>query len=768
MVIYDNVEVEDDFDITKITTDLTPEAKEIMSILDKKVYIIDNIIAEGKRLGEEKHNPEYYKIFYQEFYNTLIFQLLHGFEHKEFREHPVYFKFHEDKDEPLKHLEFRYFVVNIAFWYPLITVEPEKLNDEHIITPAMGKKMSTSLIANYMNKYYAKPYAKVIDYRTRSETFADTNYLLMKIPLKFNSFLGLSISIEEFRDMANRMPDFKEGLYVRLDETKQPAEQEAQKHEFDTAQINRVKEDELLTTVKAMVVPKAVKYPQLAEFISIIGNKPDENGKTIPKPINNNYLTGNLGSVDKYYINNISGRKAAVINHEYMGPAGHVLIMTALLSASAKLSKTVDDCNTSNLIPIEVKSDTHLKKLDGRTYKLNSADHYRVVDYENDKDLIGTYIWLRSPITCAAPDGVCKACYGELYHTNKDLYSAGCYAAFEQLNPLVQGLLSAKHFQGTSSKIIDFGPEFEKYLIIATTDVILNPDLEDMELYSLVILADDISSSDYSDDFNENSSNDDSSKKSKKKKKKKKKSEEGEEDFSDFTDDEMEFRLNYYTPKFYIAKNLHSKKKELLEITEFMDPNTQELYMHDDLIARMTLNGKEDGKEIGLDGDYFYLDFEDISFEEYIFMVDVINNELTVPMKKMQALINNGKHAGATTYEEMAQMMLDLTIESGFDATAVHGEMILRQLVRRPINQQLRPNFERVVMPDDYVVLSVITALKQNPSFSVSLSASYLKYQFIQLTSTFDKRDISDLDWWYRRRLAIDENELYYSEESVD
>ena len=215
---------EDDFDVTKINNELTERAKEIMNTFDEKVFIIEDIINEGKRLGMEKHDPDYYKQFYQDFYNTLIFQLLHGFEHKEFREHPVYFKFHNDKNEPTKSMEFRYFVANIAFWYPIITAEPEKLNDEHIITRAMGKKMSTSFIANYMNKYYAKPYAKQIDYRTRSETFADVNYLFMKIPLKFNDFIGLSISIEEIRNMAKRMPDFKDGLYVHIDESKQPAE----------------------------------------------------------------------------------------------------------------------------------------------------------------------------------------------------------------------------------------------------------------------------------------------------------------------------------------------------------------------------------------------------------------------------------------------------------------------------------------------------------------------------------------------------------------
>ena len=38
-----------------------------------------------------------------------------------------------------------------------------------------------------------------------------------------------------------------------------------------------------------------------ASAFSEIFNKPDENGKTIPTPINNNYLTGNLASIPKYF-----------------------------------------------------------------------------------------------------------------------------------------------------------------------------------------------------------------------------------------------------------------------------------------------------------------------------------------------------------------------------------------------------------------------------------------------------------------------------------
>lgn len=763
MILKEGLVVEDDFDLSKIDTGLTPKAKEIMQMLSDKVFVIDEIIEEGMKQGDERHDPEYYKEFYQNFYNNLLLSELHGFEHKEFREHPVYFKFHADPKEPTKHLEFRHFVLNLAFWYPMITADPSTLCDEHIVTKPMMRKLSTGFIAGYMNKFFAKPYAKKIDYRTRSETFADVNFLLNKIPLKFNDFIGLSISIEELRDMARRMPEFNEGLYVRIDDTKQPAEQEAQKREFDKKQIGLIEDDVELTTLRTMVGARAVKNAQLAEFVSIIGNKPDDTGATISTPINNNYTTGNLASIPKYYINNISGRKAAVTNHEFMGPGGYVLILVALLSAQVKLSKTVDDCKTANPLPIIIRSDTHLKKLDGRRYRFNQADEYKTIDYDKDKDLIGQEVWVRSPVTCCAPDGVCKECYGELYYTNKDLHSAGCYAAFTQMNPIVQGLLSAKHYQGTSSKMIDFGEEFNRYFLIATTDIILNPDLDDMELYSLIILAEDIESSDYSNE------DDDASHQFGSNKRKRKKGDGDDYDFDDgdlgdITDDEMEYRLNYCVPKFYIAKNLHSKKRELIEITEFIDPNTKELYMHDDLLMRMT----EGQTDLFDHKSYYYLDFEEISLEEFVFMVDVKNNELTAPMKKIQALIHNQNHAGATSYEEMSQMMLDLTIESKIDAVSVHGEMIIRQLIRKPMNQQKRPEFSRIVMPQDYVMLSVLVALKQNPSFSVSMSASYLKYQLVQLTATYDKYEPSDFDYWYKRNLEIDEKQIYYSEESEE
>lgn len=739
----------DDFDISLVEEGLTKEAKSILKLLEEKIFIIDVIIEEGRKKGEAIGNPDYYKEYYTDFYNTMILQLMHGYEHEEFRTHPVHFKFHES-DIVVDHLQFRYFVCNLAFWYPVITVAPETLGEDNIIREPMGKLMQTSFIADYMNRTYAVPYASVLDSRERSETFADTNFLIMQIPIKFADYIGTSIDIEQFRDMCKRMPEFEDGLYQKLDVTLQPAEMEAQKKKIDEHQIKMIINDDELTTMRIMLSSNSIKLQQVAELIGIIGTKPAGNGNTLPIPINGNWIVDGLSDVIDYFINCISGRNAAIINHEFMGSAGYLLILVALLCIDVKLSKTVDDCHTANPVPTIIRSKAHLMKLDGRWYRFNQRDSYHCINAQYDEDLIGQTVWLRSPVTCTAPDGICRMCYGELYHTNKTLHSVGCYAAFNQMNPLVQGLLSAKHTQKPNSVKIEFNHEFNKFFTLATTEVVLNPSFNDTIEYSLVVLLDDLHSSDFTDE-------DDSISIESKFGKGKKRRRKDDED-EDILEDEKDLRLDYYVQKFYVVRYLHSKKKGVQEIIEIADVNSAELYMHKDFLARMTrVNDK-----VFDDMPYLYIDLDDIGLEEFIFMIDVQNNEQTVPMKKMKLLIHNREHSGAKTLEDMVQMMLDLTIASGFDAVSVHGEIIIRQLIRRVDNALRRPDFSRIVMPGDYTIMSVLTALKQNPSISVSMSSSYLKYQLVQLLLTYDKRDTSDIDYWYKRTLAWDENELWY------
>ena len=135
-------------------------------------------------------------------------------------------------------------------------------------------------------------------------------------------------------------------------------------------------------------------------------------------------------------------------------------------------------------------------------------------------------------------------------------------------------------------------------------------------------------------------------------------------------------------------------------------------------------------------------------------MVDVYNNELTKPMKSIQKVLNNSAHEGCSTYEEVVNKMLDLMIASKLDAMSVHAEMIIRQLVRRKTNILRRPDFNRIIMSQDYQLLTINTALKENPAVCTSLSTPYLKDQLVTITDTFRKEAKSVFDDLYRPNLV--------------
>ena len=76
----------------------------------------------------------------------------------------------------------------------------------------------------------------------------------------------------------------------------------------------------------------------------------------------------------------------------------------------------------------------------------------------------------------------------------------------------------------------------------------------------------------------------------------------------------------------------------------FSDKDEKELYIHSSLIESMTAIKDEEN------GDYLYIPLEDVERDSFIFKVDVDNNELTKPMKKIQKILNNSNHEGCSTY----------------------------------------------------------------------------------------------------------------------
>lgn len=739
------------FDPATVLDELSPRAREIMDLLSEKVFVISN------------YNP---LEKYDELIDILLKNMAEGFEFSEFRDFPVMYRFYpyeseKGKKEDVKSLPFRHFIINVIMWRPMLCIDPDNLTDDLIINSPRFAKIGQSFIKDYFDMNYIMKYnghiplypnLRFVEINSYlNAVMCDTTYQLSKVSNIFNAFVGISSNLETFIDLEKRVPEFKECMDFTLDETMQPAEMEKALGEIQDKMIDAVINDDYPNMMKPLVQPNSgLNIKQVRDMVCNIGLKPDEDGRTIPHPINTNYLNkGGLYTTEYYYLIAISGRKAAVINNEYMGRTGHLLILIAIATASAKLSRTTMDCNTVNPIPIEIKTATHLKKLHGRRYRFPGEKKYHILDYTKDEHLIGQTVDFRSPVTCACRDGICRECYGNLYYTNIDNNDAGIYSATKVMNPVVQGILSAKHHQTTNSSMIEFAPEFNKFFSISSTDIILADNVDDIVSYSLLIRRENIMTTD-----GDESELDYTTKRRRRKKSTSNYSRSNGDDIplddeSSDDDDNLELKLNYYTTKFEVVRNLHSKNEEAREYIEFSDKDEKELFMHIDLISRMTPG--HDSK-----GDYLAIDLEAINPEEFVFLVDVENNELTKPMKSIQRVLNNKDHEGCDTYEDLVNKMLELLIASKLNATSVHAEMIIRQLVASSKNILKRPNFENIIMMQDYQLLTITTALKKNPSITTSMSTPYLKAQLVELQETFEKDRPGVFDPLFRKTLTHD------------
>lgn len=715
------------FDPSLVQYELSDKAKEIMKTLSDNIFII-------KKVAETKES-------YESFLDSLLVNMHYGFEHKEFRDCPVSFKFNDDKHEDIKCIPYRDFIVSAILWYPQAIIDPDKLDDSFIVPNADLRQMNAKIQKKYMDNWYVKRYRRMEDL---SGILHDCTQYLRQISRRFNKFIGLAMSVYVFMDLEKRIPEYGELLHFQVDESKQPAEIERDINEASKRQIELILNDTKFNTLKAVLQPHALKEQQLSEVHTLIGMKPDDQGRTIPKPINTNYIVSGLHDLFSLYIEAVSGRMAAIVNKTLMGVAGHLLILTATMAASAKLEPTEMDCGSPNLIPIKVSSKKVLEKINMRKYKRPGQKGYKTIDFDEDDDLIGETIWMRSPVTCGCKNGrICKECYGDLWYRNKDLNSAGLYAGFIVMNPVVQGLLSAKHHNTTHTNMIEFNEGFEKYFIVDSTDVIIRNDIEDVEAYKLIVRIEDIRTT-----SDEEDGGSDSIVVPETKKKGRKTAGTGE-DADAFDDISGMSELSYFTKRFYVAKYYGSKKMQVIE--EFHDIDDKELFMHIDFISRMA---HMTDPELG---DILTIDLDSIDISEFIFVIELENNGVTKPLKEIEKLLSNKNHEGCTTYEDMVNKMIDLLIQSGISATSVHAEMIIRQLIRRSDNRIKRPDFSKIVMRQDYDIMTINTALKYSPSLSTSLNTAFLKYQLISMVATDEKRETSDFDPMFARVLNLDE-----------
>ena len=659
--------------------------------LNKRVFIVSDILVD---------KTEFKKCF-----NELYGFMKSGFEQERVRKHPVHFKFTNNEHEMLREMEIRHFIINLIFWRPFLELNAvSTLNSSFIMD---CKSITAKSVKRYIDDKIIIPYRRSVESRDINRICERLIYELSRISNDFNVIMGMSINIESFIDLSKKHPRFNEIIRTKIPAGMQPKEIEGMLNNLMHEEINILKAEP--NVLQPMLKSGAgIKDKQLAEFSISGGLKPDISGNTIPVPINTNFLVGGLKDISSYYVDAQAGRKSTILNKTSMGTSGFFAAKCIMVSSTQKLSKrfrkshgkmTVEEsaCNTKKLVAYDVKTADHLRKVDDRFYyddpDMNGP--MKEVNAVKDTDLVGKTIYMRSPMTCTCDDGICPACYGELAYTNSNRHlTVGSLASTTLNNPLQQKILSTKHLLTTVSEELKFIPRFYDFFILDANKFKLNPDLKDIKNWYLQINKDDI---------------------------------------DEFQDKEDNIDFNIFTDKF----RLYNKKtKEVVDIEELN--NTSEFYFYADIIGMMRNTADDKYKELALD---------DVEDEQDIIYMNIENNELTRPLKLIMKLLDRKDHNGCTTIDELVNRMADLLIECGHESQLIHAETVMRSIIKSTDNILEQPKFNDPACSEDYQILTVSSALLNNPSLTVSLAFQDLGKQVVNPVTNrkFKKSSYDDL-----------------------
>ncbi len=199
------------------------------------------------------------------------------------------------------------------------------------------------------------------------------------------------------------------------------------------------------------VVSKARGNPdQLAALLTTPGTYQDAGGKTFPMFIDRSYAEGLL---PQQYWASTYGARTGIVSTK-LGTRSGGYLGKLLDAASIGTVVTEEDCGTANGIPEPVDDGDNIGSVmarDAGPYKAGTLVTKEVIAKLNDSGVKN--FALRSPISCAARDGVCARCTG--IRESGDFPPVGYHLGINTASPVkaavAQQSLNVKH-SGKKSK----------------------------------------------------------------------------------------------------------------------------------------------------------------------------------------------------------------------------------------------------------------------------------------------------------------------------
>ena len=272
----------------------------------------------------DKYKPDIYLILedvlssnrtFKFVYQDLLDILKWGFEIKEIRTKPIYFKFKKDS-EIIYTLELRNFLSNMIFWQAFIEMDRVDLLDESYIIDFKNFNLDTMI--DYCNNKILIDHLG--DFASQNKTIDEICYHITAISNAFSLLMGMSISLYDINEAMKRNPEMEDIIFGEIDKTLQPVEIEQELSRRTKRLMELFKNDIGNNDLKPLFLAgKILSEGQFKEMFVKIGFKADINGHTIPYLIDDNFIVTGLRTPSSQYISALGGCKSLILTKTSMG-----------------------------------------------------------------------------------------------------------------------------------------------------------------------------------------------------------------------------------------------------------------------------------------------------------------------------------------------------------------------------------------------------------------------------------------------------------------
>ena len=600
------------------------------------------------------------------------------------------------------------FLLNLIMWYMAIKTNTLITSQWLIWDECITQKTITSFI----NKNLLDKNRKIYTNRYLNNVIAECTDKF-SIFDRVSKYLSDSINFYDDIVLMDKCPEYYDCLH--LDISGQPIDKVRQVIDEATDKaVNIIKyhSKEYLGYYHSLASNfrsgEALNKKQFGETYIAIGTKPDASGNVIPYIISNSFINGGVQDNITRYVESYAGRKATIMSHMNVSTTGTFARKLMINNQCAYLNPDPNYfCNTRNAMRILVKDYDTLRRLDLRYYMETSNGVIKECRF-TDTHLIGKWIYLFSPMTCASyanGHGICRKCYGNLYYVNRDI-NIGSIAATLLSSVFTQRMLSAKHLLETVISVVKWCVGFDKYFRVDTDQIIFDPDL-DPKGYKIIINVSDIEEDDDNND-------------------------------DDYDEDDDTFDIMASNESsYYITKFILEEPNGTQTVIESEDSNKmyliKEMYS---VIAKQLKKLDED--------DQVVLDLASIDTTNMM-TVSFENSELSKSLDIINKIIDKVSVTATMTKEEFLQSFLDALNNASIKMNAVHSEVLLSNQMRRSKDDILnRPMWE--YDNASYTILSLRQSLSSNPNLVVSLSYQDISNQLNTGVLTCEKSAPSIFD----------------------